>query len=295
MFKKFLKWSSIVLAGLIVLAALGTAALYAIGNGRLTKNYSVQPEVVEIPTDQASIQAGQKLATNFCTHCHGEDFSGKALIDDAQVGYVPAPNLTPGEGGAGGEFTDADWIRALRHGIDPEGRALIGMPSQNYYYMSDQDLGDLIAYLKSVAPVNHELGEPAMSFMGKVLLAAGAFGENILPAESIQHNGTRPAAVAPGVNTQYGEYLVRLGGCRDCHGQELAGGKSPEPGAHLASNLTPGGDFAAWSQETFITAMRTNRDVNLGMPWQDFAHLTDDEIKAIFLYLQSLPVMKDAR
>lgn len=93
------------------------------------------------------------------------------------VGFVPAPNLTPGEGGAGGEFTDLDSVRALRDGVDPEGRSQIGMPSMNFAYLTDQDLGEVIAYTKSVPPVDHDMGEPAMTFMGKTLLTAGAFGK----------------------------------------------------------------------------------------------------------------------
>jgi hypothetical protein len=94
-------------------------------------------------------------------------------VDDKTVGFVPSPNLTSGEGGAESEFTDADWIQALRLGVDPhEGRAFIGMPSMNFYYVNDQDLGAMIAYIKSVPPVDHEIGEPNLSFMGKVILGA---------------------------------------------------------------------------------------------------------------------------
>ncbi len=287
MFTKIIKWIAIVLGGLILLAVVAVGALYFFGNSRLTRKYTVQPEAVSIPTDAASIQQGQHLAETLCAHCHGKDFSGAALVDDAQIGYIPAPNLTRGEGGAGGEFSDADWVLALRHGIDPEGRALIGMPSQNYYYLSDKDLGDLIAYFKTAPAVNHDLGEPAMSFMGKVILAAGMFGKDILPAESIQHAAARPPAVDPAVNAQYGAYLATLGGCHDCHGQNLTGGKSPEPGAPHAPDITLNGVAGAWSQETFISAVRTMKGV--GMPWEELKPLADSDLQAIFLYLQSLP------
>jgi hypothetical protein len=216
------------------------------------------------------------------------DFSGEPLIDDPVIGFLPAPNLTSGQGGAGGVYTDADWIQVLRHGIDPrEGRALIAMPSMNYYYLSDKDLGEIIAYMKTISAIDHELGEPEMSFMGKVLLSVGAFGKDILPAESIEHDGQRPAVIAPGVNAEYGGYLVRVIGCRDCHGQDLTGGKSPEPGAPRAPGITSSGVVGAWSKETFTNQVRTLEGT--GMPWLMLKPLDDAELESIFLYLQSLP------
>jgi len=288
MFTKILKWIGFVLGGLIVIAVVLVGVLYVKANSRLTKKYDVQVESIVVPTDPASIEQGKKWAAVLCADCHGEDYSGKPLVDDKTVGFVPAPNLTSGEGGAGGEFTDADWILALRHGVDPhEGRAFIGMPSMNFYYLNDQDLGAIIAYIKSVPPVDHEMDDPDLSFMGKVILGAGGFGKNILPAEVIDHTGTLPAAVVPGVNVEYGGYLVRIEGCRDCHGEHLTGGKSPEPGAPHAPDITLSGIGGEWSQETFFTSVRTMK--GKGMPWAILKPLDDSELKAIFLYLQSMP------
>ncbi len=294
MLRKIFKWVGIVLGGLIGLIALLAVGLYFAGNARATKEYDIQPEAVTIPTDAAAIEQGQRWAVSLgCTSCHGENLSGEVMVDDSTLGYIPTPNLTPGEGGAGSEFTDADWVLAIRHGIDPhEGRAFLAMPSGNYYYLTDEDLGELIAYLKSVPPVDNDLGEIRLTFMTKVLLAAGAFGEAALPAEFIDHTGARPAAIAPGATVEYGGYLVRVIGCRDCHGAELAGGKNPEPGAPPGPNITPGGASGGWSLETFISAARTSK--NNGMPWEDFAHMSDHELEAIYLFLKSLPVREDA-
>jgi mono/diheme cytochrome c family protein len=287
MFTRILKWCGIVLGGLMVIVAVLVGGMYTLGNGRLTRKYAVQPETVSIPSDAVSVEQGKHWTLTYCAHCHGQDLSGKPLVDDASVGYVPAPNLTGGAGGAGGEFTDVDWVRAIRHGVDPEGRALIGMPSMNYYYMSDKDLGEMIAYIPNVTPVDHDMGEPALSFVGKTLLGAGAFGPDILPAEVIKHSNARPAAVEPGVNAGYGGYLVRLGGCRDCHGENLGGGHSPEPGAPQAPDLTSSGIFHQWSEETFMTAVRTMN--GKGMPWEELRPMSDAELKAMYLYLQALP------
>ena len=69
--------------------------------------------------------------------------------------------------------------------------------------------------------------------------------------------------------------------------------ESAEPGAPLAPNLTPGGELRAWTEEQFITTMRTGvtpsgTEMNY-MPWQYKGQMTDDELKAVWAYLMSLP------
>jgi hypothetical protein len=93
--------------------------------------------------------------------------------------------------------------------------------------------------------------------------------------------------IGPGVTVEYGGYLVRVSGCRDCHGQGLTGGKNPEPGAPLAPDITADGSIGAWSEETFINSVRTLDGT--GMPWLMLKPLNDPELEAIFLYLHSQP------
>ena len=83
--------------------------------------------------------------------------------------------------------------------------------------------------------------------------------------------------------------------CRACHGAALAGGKSSEPGAPPSPDLTPGGVLAIWSASDFIETMRTGttpygRQLDPKfMPYQEYGRMTDEDLTAIFLYLQSLP------
>ncbi|MEZ4658159.1 MAG: hypothetical protein R2911_11345 [Caldilineaceae bacterium] len=75
-------------------------------------------KAVEVPTDAAAIVTGQRLAAiSSCIECHGADLSGTVFVDEAPIGYIPAPNLTSGQGGIGGIYTDADWEGAIRHGV----------------------------------------------------------------------------------------------------------------------------------------------------------------------------------
>lgn len=284
--KKALKWIGIVLVALVVLILVVGVALYASTSVRLSKTYNVQAEAVTIPTDAAAIEHGKRLAAIYCSGCHGDDLSGKAFFNDPTIGAINTPNLTPGKGGAGGEFRDANWVLAIRHGINPEGKPLFGMPSSDLYYLSDSDLGAIIAYVKSLPPVDKEWGEPALTPLGQILVSSGAFGDTI-SAETIDHTGPRPAVPATGVTTAYGEYLVKTFGCATCHGKGLSGGKDPDPAAPPAPSLTRSGELRLWTEADFITAVRTR--VAEFMPWKDMHQMTDDELKAIWLYLSSLP------
>ncbi len=177
-------------------------------------------------------------------------------------------------------------MRAIRHGVDPDGRALMIMPSQNFYYLNDADLGAVIAYLKTLPPVNNELPDPQLSFLPRVLIATGMLK---FPAEQIDHS-TRPAIPEAGVTKEYGDYLVHIGLCRDCHGDNLAGNTNPY--APQGVNLTPGGDLGKWDEATFMHVLRTGntpagKRLSIDMPWARFSGMTDDELKAIWLYLAS--------
>jgi mono/diheme cytochrome c family protein len=292
--RKFFKWLGVVLGSLVGLVLLLLSGFYISGSIRLNKSYAVPLETITIPADAASIERGEHwVASGACIHCHGSDLAGTALLDDPAVGDVPAVNLTPGRGGAGEEFTDEDWVRAIRYGVDPEGRGLLIMPSAHFYYYSDRDLGDIIAYLKSIPPVDREWPEPELSPLGRILVGAGAFGK-MIEAETIDRNAGRPSTPAEGVTAEYGGYLARVSGCRLCHSEDLAGEENPpDPAAPPVPSLAAGSEASSWSEAQFISTMRTgitpdNRPLTEFMPWKEFRHMTDDQLKAIWLYLESV-------
>lgn len=192
-----------------------------------------------------------------------------------------------------------DFVLAIRHGLDPDRKTLLIMPANGFYYFSDQDLGAIIAYLKSLPAVNKEVPEPQIKPLGKLLIAAGRFG-NIFIAETINQTGPRPVAPAPGVTAAYGGYLAKTRGCPDCHGAGLSGGVSGGPTPALAPDLTPAGDLAKWTEADFLTTLHTGKTpsgkiLSDVMPWKDYGKSTDDELGAIFLYLQSLPPVSKAK
>lgn len=292
--RKFFKWLSIILGSLVGLILLVILGLYVSTSVRLNRIYSVQAETITIPADPASIERGKQwVSSGDCMYCHGSDLAGTPFLDDPMLGKIPARNLTPGKSGAGSEFTVADWVRAIRHGVNPEGHSLIIMPSSDFYYFSDRDLGDIIAYLKSLPPVDEEWPDPELSPLGKILISAGALGK-IIEAENINHNAVRPSAPTEGVTAAYGEYLIEVSGCRMCHGEDLSGVKNPpNPAAPPVPGLVAGNEVAFWSEADFIHTIRTGvtpsgHPLTEFMPWKNFRNMTDDQLKAIWLYLDSL-------
>jgi mono/diheme cytochrome c family protein len=295
--KKVFKWIGIVLGSLVGLILVLAAVFYFMGNARLNKTYDFPPSNIVVPTDAASIEYGKHRVETLCIGCHGEDLSGiSPFVSVEPMFTLDSANLTSGEGGIGGEFAEEDYVRAIRHGIDREGKPIFMPAVVALQHLSDEDLGAIIAYLKTIPAVNHTTGGFQMQPLGKIFAGAGMIGN--LPVEDASHitNVTAPDA---GVSVEYGEYLVAIGDCSACHGQELAGGVYPDPSVTLITpNLTPGGELGFWTEEQFINTLRTGTtpsgyelDPSL-MPWMDISKFYDDELKAVWLYLQSLPKLE---
>lgn len=292
---RIVRWIGIVIGGLAALLVLLVAVIYVASGVRMTRTYQVADERIAIPTDAASVERGRYLATTIaqCVDCHGENLAGRKFLDSPGIGHFYSANLTSGAGGVGRTFADADWIRALRHGVAPNGRPLLIMPAKNFNALGPEDLGALIAYVKSVAPVDNVLPASDVQVLGRALYLAGQIDG--FAAESIDH--ARPIAPAPaqGVTAEYGGYLVRVGGCVDCHGPNLSGGPitGVPPEIPPAANITPGGELSAWTADQFIAAMRTGvnpagKHLDSFMPYKYIGKLTDGDLKAIFMYLRSL-------
>lgn len=295
--KRILKWTGWMVGGIAGLLVVALTGAYIASSLRLNKTYQVQPAAVTIPGGEAAVTEGRRqFFTHGCIDCHATDGAGKPVVDDPLLGAITGANLTPGRGGIDPAFSEADWVRAIRHGIGPNGKALVIMPSLDYNKMNDEDLGNLIAYLKSLPAVDRTLPPISLGPLAHVLIAGRVFP--ILPADFIDHDAPRPAAVAKGPTAEYGHYLASQT-CTSCHGEGLSGG--PVPGVPqdppLPRNLTLDKDtgLGNWSQEDFVRAIRQGQRPDgtsidpVKMPWPAFRHLTDEELTAIWRYLQSIP------
>ena len=291
---KILKWSAIILGGLLGLLVLAAAALYFLGSARRNKKFDVPVETVAVPADAQAVERGRHIANVFlCTRCHTDNLGGELFYDIPGMLSIPTPNLTSGAGGVGAFYSDQDWVRAIRHGVGYDGRALFIMESEAFYYLSNEDLGALIAFLKSVPPVDNTFPERKIALPGRLMMGAGMLPP--LPANQIDHSAPRPTPPAPGMTIAYGEYLSHT--CTECHGANLNGAPFGPPGQEVPTpNLTPGGEPGSWSEEDFFKTMRTGitpngRQLNGDMPWMYFGQMTHDELSAVWMYLQSRPAM----
>lgn len=297
--KRIIKWVGIVVGVMLALVVLIVLAGYFLGGIRMSRTYSIPEENISNPTNPQSLEIGEHWAVVYCVECHGEDLGGTVFFNDPTIGTINGSNLTTGEGGAGAEMSDAEIERAIRHAVDHDGRGLMIMPSESYFYLSDEDLGAIIAYLKHVPPVDKEWAEPEVSFIGRVLVGLGIFG-NVSAAEVIDQDASHPKPPMPGVTMEYGRYLAQVGGCGSCHGADLSGGKSPDPASPPGSNLTPGGHLGEWSEADFIHAMRMGIEPDgeeissQFMPWKSIGQMSDDELRALWMYFQSLPALENA-
>jgi len=285
--KKVLKWIGIVLGGLIVLLIVAIIGVSIAGNAKLKQTRDVQVESITIPTDEAALARGAHLVDVLCKDCHGTDLSGFLLVDDPALATLYGVNIT----GLAESHSDTDLVRAIRHGLDTDGRQLLVMPSEAFIYFSKEDLGAIIAHLKTLPRTGDDMPLPKLGPVGRILMGVGAL-DVLFSAGYIDHSLPFPAMPEVSANAEYGEYLSRF--CQGCHGADLAGGQPPEPGSMPAPDLTPAGRMPLYSEADFLTAFRTGATpygtkLDPAMPWESFGKFDDDELKALYMYLGSLP------
>jgi len=287
---------AIAAGSLVAVLALAACTVYVLSERHVTRRYALVNETIPIPTDSASIARGRHLARAIakCADCHTPSLGGQVFVDVPPLGRFVPVNLTRGKGGVGAVLTDADWVRAIRHGVGHDGRALRIMPARDFAGLSVADLGAIIAYAKSVPPVDNNLPPNTLGPVGRALVVANQMP--IFDAEISDFTSHAPATAPPvGPTAEYGNYLVHTAGCMGCHGETLSGGKIPggDPSWPPAANLTPSG-LTAYDQASFTTLLRTGvrpggTKVKDPMPIEWTKEMTDDEITALWLHLKTVP------
>jgi mono/diheme cytochrome c family protein len=285
-----LKW--IALAPSLLLSTLGivVSVMALLGYWQINRPGRRDASPAKVAVTQERVARGKQLSA-VCGECHAIKFGGPLIGHDffegegPPVGTVYAPNLTPA--GEIGTWTDGELIRAIREGIHKSGRALAIMPSRAFHHMSDEDVQSVVAYLRSLPPEGKTSPPTRLNVLGALFFGMGVAATSAQPAID-------RAVIAPprGPTAEYGKYLVAIGNCAECHGDDLGGMASSGPGPAPAPNIKA--IVATWTEDGFIRTFRTgvdpaNHTVLPGMPWRSISNFaSDDDLKAVYAYLRTL-------
>lgn len=285
------RWLGGIITSLLALVFLAVTVVVSLGVYRMNvPAYIYTKSDIQVKASPEMLSRGEKIVA-LCADCHST--TGNVPADGSKdnfaaggppVGVLYAPNLTPG--GPLKDWTDGEIIRAIREGVDKNGRPLIIMPSQAFHSMSDQDVQSVVAFLRSQPAVNRQLPERDLNPIAAVFLGLGMFPTSAQPPI------TGPIAHPQVGTVEYGKYIVAAFGCPDCHGPNLSGssgGNGGPAGPALA------GVISSWKEEDLLRVFHegvdpTGHKLSDEMPWKKYgAGFSDDELKSLYLYLSSLP------
>lgn len=289
--RRVLRIVGLLVGGLIVLLLLAVGGVWLNAQRLLSQRHTNPVQAITVERSPEEIARGAYLVTAFpgCAGCHASDptaerpvLDGQPFAEIAALASLYAPNLTPG--GPLREWSDGEIIRAIREGIDRDGHALFLMPSAEYRHLSDEDVQAIVAYLRSQPAVSKESQPRRLTTLGTMLVGAGQFPlSNQAPVGSV-------SGPPRGPTVEYGAHLADVAGCRTCHGpaldsQDIAQGPPPGPNLRVVK---------VWTEEQFLRTMREGIDpygrrLSEQMPWRQYGRGTDDDLRAIYAYLASLP------
>ncbi|MCB0687186.1 MAG: c-type cytochrome [Saprospiraceae bacterium] len=306
--KKILKISAIIIA--VLLGIILTVVLYV--NFAPMPEHTVVPLPIQVSYDSSAVNQGRKIVETVCYTCHkgaDERLSGAMFSKpESGLGEIWSANITNHSSLGIGAYRHGELAHMLRTGINRKGR-FIG-PFMLFPNMSDQDLAAVIAYLRSDSPITRPSDisnpKPSYSLIGKALFKLGVFKPLEIPTSTIN-------APAPSDTLAYGKYLATsVFACYECHSRSFetndvlipensegyfAGGNPIEDRNFeivISANLTPSKEhgIGSWSKDDFKRAIRQGIRPNqelLSDVMPRFSLLSDQEVNAIWTYLESLP------
>lgn len=262
----------------------------------VAKRYDVPLPNIVRSTDPQVLARGKHLAESLggCINCHGSDFGGGGTEDFGPLGSLVYANITTGKGGRGARYSDAQLARLIKHGIKHDGTSVLFMPSTDFAWWPESDVVAVISYLRSMPPVDGDIGIMQPSALMKVLDRLDQMPCDI--ARRIDHKQTI-VAPTPTVSVEYGSYLARL--CTGCHGPTLSGGPIPgaPPSMPIPLNLTPHATgLKGWTLADFRKTLREGTRRNGKrmapmMPVEITKNFSDVELEALWAYLQTVPAV----
>ncbi|AYA36581.1 cytochrome c [Hymenobacter oligotrophus] len=311
--KKVLKFIGLGLAAVFFVAICAAAYVQVRGIPSYDKPQVAAQHIAVTPVRLAQ---GQKIVSAMCADCHLDRstgaLSGKLMNDlPPEFGRLYSANITQDKANGIGTWTDEEIVGLLRTGIGRDGRFRIVMP--NFVHMSDEDVASVVAFLRSndrlVAANATPTHAQEPSFLAKTLVHT-VMKPTPMPTSAVV---APPATDA----VAYGRYLV-LGRykCYDCHSKDFKTNNALEPeksegylggGTHMLTpegtdivtrNITadPETGIGDWTEAQFVEAVRFGQSPNgpLKLPMPKFTLMDETEAKAIYAYLRTLPVIKNA-
>ena len=291
--KKALKIAGIAIVVLIIVAGCAFAGATWLGERKLERTVDVRVVPVPYAKGPGALKLGKYLfESRGCSQCHGDDGRGIVFIE-AEGMRVKSPNITKGPGGVVSDYNEGDWVRAIRHGVNPQGHALLIMPGEDYNRLNDTDFAALVAYTRSLPPVAGESAVIKLPMVVKALYGLGVIKDS---SEKIDHRKPASQPVAVAATVEHGAYVSNM--CVGCHGPFLSGGKIPgaPPDWPAAANLTPGEGSVMPRYDTaqkFVEMMRTGKrpdgsDVSKVMPFMSLRNTNDTDLNAMYAYLKTV-------
>lgn len=277
--QRLLKWSGIVLGPILGLLLAGVLYVFIASEAVVARTYDVPLADFDAPSDSASVRRGAALVKRYgCRNCHGAELEGTVMFDEPNIARVSAPNLTS----VVKEYSDAQFARLMRHGVKADGTSTWIMPSQMYTYLTDQDLRDVIAYVRRFP--ERKGGVKRITEMRPGARLAILTARFVPVAKQIPADIDR-SPPNPDDPMSQGRYLV-MTSCTECHGTDLQGNSFLK-----APNLLIA---AAYSEPDFARLMRTgtalgNRELGLmtRVSKERFVTFSDAEISAMRTYLSA--------
>ncbi|HEX5129794.1 MAG TPA: cytochrome c [Usitatibacter sp.] len=186
-----------IIAAVLASAAAAFGGALWLGERKLDRRIDVKVvPVAYAATTAPLLKKGKALYESLhCDTCHGDDGAGRVVRQAPDGLYVRAPDITSSKTSLVADYREADWVRAIRHGVDPAGRALLFMPSEEYNRLSDEDFAALVAYVRALPPGAGAPGEVRMPVIMRARYGAGLFKD---APEQIDHRLPPPAQSTAG-------------------------------------------------------------------------------------------------
>ncbi|UUZ76785.1 c-type cytochrome [Polaromonas sp. P1(28)-13] len=290
--KRWIKWIAGSL-GLTVLLVAGAAVVGTqLAERKRMRQVNVPVQPVAYTSDAQALERGKYLfQSRGCVDCHGANGGGRDFVNDGKGTRIAGPNITPDGVVAG--YKPEDWVRTIRHGVKPDGRPALIMPSEDYNRFTNEDLAALVAHVRSLPPQKGGSAVVELPLPAWVLYGFGAIPD---AAQRIDHSLPPSTPVAAAVTVQHGAYVANM--CIGCHGEKLSGGKIPggPPDWPAAANITPGEGSAMGRYKDaaqFMAMMRSGKRPDgtaiQVMPFGSLSVMNDVDTLALYAYLQTVP------